>query len=128
MYGDASFATNDDLSSQLGYTILLCDESNRCHVLDFSRKKSKRIVRSIMAAEVYAFMDVFDVMTVIVSDYVMLLHKQIPVIMFTDSKKLFDNINRGKRTTEKRLVIDIKSAGEAYKKFEIHAIGLIRGD
>ncbi len=52
VYSDASFASNDDSSSQLGYIILLCDESNHCQILNYSSKKSKRVVRSIMAVEV----------------------------------------------------------------------------
>lgn len=37
-YSDASFANNDDLSSQLGYIVLLCDGDNNCHVLSYSSK------------------------------------------------------------------------------------------
>lgn len=45
VYADASFATNDDLSSQLGYIVLLCDRFNCCHVMDYVSRKSRRIVR-----------------------------------------------------------------------------------
>lgn len=38
-YADASFAGNADLSSQVGYVILLCDESGRAHVLSYSSRK-----------------------------------------------------------------------------------------
>ena len=48
VYTDASFARNEELSSQLGFIILLCDASNRAHILDFSCRKSKRVVRSIL--------------------------------------------------------------------------------
>eukprot|EP00170_Pyropia_yezoensis_P001807 contig_7709_g1811 len=47
VYADASFATNKDQSSQIGYIILLCDASERTHVLAFTSRKSKRVVRSI---------------------------------------------------------------------------------
>ena len=60
VYSDASFASNDDSTSQLGYIILLCDANDRCHVLSFSSKKSKRNVRSIMAGEIYALSAAFD--------------------------------------------------------------------
>lgn len=59
-YADALFAKNDDLSSQVGYVILLCDTSGRSHILDYSSNKLKRFVRSIMRSEVYAFADTFD--------------------------------------------------------------------
>lgn len=34
VYVDDSYATNDDLSWQLGYLIILCDDNNSCHFLD----------------------------------------------------------------------------------------------
>lgn len=59
-YSDASFALNEEHSSQIGYVILLFDSSWRVHILYYSRKMSKRVVKSIMAADVYAFYDAFD--------------------------------------------------------------------
>ena len=35
VYADAAFATNLELSSQLGFVILLCDSSNTAHLLIF---------------------------------------------------------------------------------------------
>lgn len=57
---DASFGTNWNLCSQLGYIILLCDQYNACYVIDYASKKSKRIVLSILLGEIYAFTDCFD--------------------------------------------------------------------
>lgn len=48
--------------------------------------------------------------------------------MFTDSKQGFDIITRGKRPTEKRLAIDITAACEAYQRFDIDRVGLVRGN
>lgn len=36
VYADTLYYTKEDLISQLGYIILLCDESTKYHVLNFS--------------------------------------------------------------------------------------------
>lgn len=60
-YTDASFKTNDDHWSQVGFVILLCDTQDRCHIFYLASKKCKRVVRSIIAVEKYAFMEEYDV-------------------------------------------------------------------
>lgn len=60
-FSDSSFANNDDKSSQLGFIIVLADKLDNCNVLYFSSHKSRRIVRSVLGGEVYAFADSFDV-------------------------------------------------------------------
>ena len=118
-YADAPFATNDDKTSQIGYVILLCDKSNRCHVLAYKRRKSRRVVRSIMAGETYAFSDAFDQAYVMKRDLEALYDKNMPLMMFTDSKQLFDVLTKASYPTEKRLMIDIASVRESYNTFEI---------
>lgn len=95
----------------LNFDILFYYEmAQKTRVLDFSNRKSKRIVRSIMAAEVNAFMDAFYEVTALTTDFSVLLSRPISIHMFTDSKQLFDALTRGKRTTDKRLIIYIKSS------------------
>ena len=60
VYSDASFASNEDNISQLGYIIMLADRNDNVHALSYCSEKSKRIVRSIMAGEVFAFSAAFD--------------------------------------------------------------------
>ena len=127
VYSDASFASNADNGSQLGYLILLCDNKNDCHVLSYCSKKSKRIVRSIMASEVFAFSAAFDQAFVIRHDIQLIMGTPIPVMMFTDSKQLFDVITRASHTTAKRLMIEIMAAREAYNRYEISNLGLVSG-
>lgn len=50
VYSDASFAGNTDGSSQIGFIMLLADESRNAHVLLYSITKSKRVVRSVVGA------------------------------------------------------------------------------
>lgn len=127
-YADASFASNDDMTSQLGYLILLCDEDNNCNIIEFVSKKSKRVVRSIMGGELYAFTDAFDAAFILVQDLRRGMNQDIPIFMFTDSKQVFDIMTRGKRPMEKRLAIDVAAACNAYRRFEIERVGLVRGE
>eukprot|EP00171_Calliarthron_tuberculosum_P004827 IDg4827t1 len=90
-------------------------------------RKSRRVVRSIMAAETYAFTNAFDQTFVLKHDMEKMLHKTIPLKMFTDSKQLFDVITKASYPTEKRLMIDILAVREAYNTFEISNVGLISG-
>lgn len=69
VYSDASFASNENISSQFEYTVLFCDETWSFHVLYFASKKAKCVQRSIVAGELYAFIDVFDAQLTIVTDH-----------------------------------------------------------
>lgn len=60
LFVDGSFATNDDGTSQLGFATFLLDQSDRTSCFAFYSYKSKRIVRSVLGAEAYAFSDGID--------------------------------------------------------------------
>src|ERR1700712_2339406 len=48
-----SFANNQDLSSQIGYLIVLDDDSFLTgNILHFSSTKSRRVTRSVLASEI----------------------------------------------------------------------------
>lgn len=126
VFSDASFANNLDLSSQLGFIILMCDKNDDCNVIYFSSHKSRRIVRSVLGGEIYAFADAFDVAYIIKRDLELILERSVRLQMFTDSKSLFDIITKCSSTTEKRLLIDVKAVREAYEKFEVSDVGFVR--
>lgn len=128
VYADASFATNKDQSSQIGYIILLCDASGRIHVLAFTSRKSKRVVRSIMAGEVYAFSAALDEAYITRYDLESLYEQHIPITVHTDSKQLFDVVTRGSHPTEKRLMIDVAAARQAYKRHDLAKVALVTSE
>lgn len=127
VYTDVSFATNDDLSSQLGIILLLFDYENNAHIIDYRSYKSRRVVRFIMGGEVSAFMEGFDHEFSITRDLQAMLGRIVPAHMFIDSKQLFDALIKGKQTTERLLIIEIMAARQAYCRFEINAVGLLCG-
>lgn len=60
VYTDGSFTDNEDMSTQVGYIILMCDANKNCNVIHFSSHKSRRVVRSVLGGEAYAFADGVD--------------------------------------------------------------------
>lgn len=113
VHADASLVSYDDDSSQLGYLILMSDGLGACHVLSYNSKKSRRVVRSITAGDVYAFANAFDEAFVLKYDLEKIYGQHIPLITLTDSKQLFDVISRASHPTEKRLMIYTAAAREA---------------
>lgn len=113
--------------SQLVYVILLCDDQSRCHIIDFNSRKSRRVVRSILAGELYAFSDGFSAALLLKHDLERIDGVDIPLKMFTDFKQFFDVFFKSSLPTEKRLMIDLVSIWESYRSFEITGVGLIRG-
>lgn len=128
VYADASFATSEDMSLQIGYIILLCDDTNLYNVLNFSNRKSQRVVQSIMGGELWAFTDAFGAVAMIALDIAGAFQMKIPVPMFTDYRQVFGVITRSKRPTERCLAIAMQAAREAYQSADIDGVGLVRGD
>ena len=124
-YSDASFANNLDLSSQLGYIILLTDGTSNIIPLMFKSYKAKRLCRSAMAAEVIAFSDLFDSAFTLLSELRLLTGTPLELDLLTDSKCLFDIISKGSRTSEKRLMLDVAAARKGFETKDISNIGLV---
>jgi hypothetical protein len=126
VYSDASYANNPDGSSQIGYIIFLCDTTGACQPLFWSSKKSKRVTRSVLGSETMALADAFDMAFSIRHDLQNITQLQIPINILTDSLSLFDVLTKSTTTSEKRLMIDLTAAKQAYKRREIDTIGFIR--
>ena len=128
VYADASFANNSDLTSQLGYIILLADKFGKRNILHYASYKSRRVTRSVLGAEVYAFADAFDYAYVIRHDLEEILNQCIPLQIMTDSRSLFDVIVRNSTTSDRRLMIDIKDVRESYESQKISHVGFVRSE
>ena len=61
VFTDASFANNKDLSSQIGYVIILTDAIKRANIVHWSSVKCKRVTRSVLASELYGMAHGFDI-------------------------------------------------------------------
>jgi hypothetical protein len=128
VFTDASFANNKDLSSQIGYVLVLADGSGKGNILHWSSVKCKRVTRSVLASELYAMAHGFDISTAIKSTIDRILGKTVPIVLCTDSKSLYDCLVKLGTTAEKRLMIDIMCLRQAYERREIAEVKWIKGN
>lgn len=128
VFTDSSFANTPSLHSQLGFIVLLCDASGRANIIHYCSYKSKRVVRSVMGGECYAFADAFDFAFSLRHDMQKIMSKRIPLQLYTDSDSLFKVISKNSSTTERRLMIDLQATREAYGNKEIADIGWVRSE
>jgi hypothetical protein len=123
---DASFGSNADGSSQLGYCIFLADKHGKCQLLTWSSHKSKRVTRSVAGAETMALADAFDSAYSLKHDLQAMLCREVPITVYTDSLSLFDVRTKSTVPREKRLMIDVVAIKNAYKSCELDTIAFIR--
>lgn len=134
MFTDAAFANNEDLSSQIGYIIALANVTQtdqsihmQTNIVHWSSTKCKRVTRSVLAAELYAMAEGFDTAVAIATTLKMILRRQVPLSIYTDSKSLFECLVKLGTTKEKRLMIDILCLRQAYERRQITEVTWIEG-
>ena len=105
---NASFANNKDLLSQISFVIVLMDHNQDTNILYWSLIKCKWVTRSILAFELYALAYGFDIAAVIRSTIQKILQlEQLPLVLCTDLKSLYDCLVKLDITQEKRLMVDL---------------------
>lgn len=128
VFSDAAFANNHDLSSQIGYVIVLADAKNRANIIHWSSIKCKRVTRSVLASELYAMAHGFDAGAVIKSTVEKILNTPLPLVACIDSKSLYECLVKLGSTQEKRLMIDLMCLRQSYERREIMEIKWIDGN
>ncbi|CAE7221040.1 hypothetical protein PTTW11_11373 [Pyrenophora teres f. teres] len=140
VFVDGSFANNKDLSSQLGFVLMLVNEcadvdntfSIHGNIIHYSSTKCKRVTRSVLASEIYGMVNGFDIGIAIATTLRMITERlgisAIPLIVCTDSYSLYECLVKLGTTKEKRLMIDIMALRQSYERREITEIRWINGE
>jgi hypothetical protein len=115
------------LTSQIGYVIAIGDKNGNANILHWSSIKCKRVTRSVLASELYGMAHGFDIASAIKSTIEGMLQINLPLVICTDSKSLYDCLVKLGTTQEKRLMVDILSLRQAYERREIAEIKWIEG-
>ena len=130
VFVDGSFANNKDLSSQLGYEIMLANESYddnsftiKGNLIHWSSTKSKRVTRSVLASEIYGMVGGVDMALAMNSTIQMIIRQldipPLPIVVCTDSYSLYECLVKLGTTKEKRLMIDIMALRQSYERREL---------
>ncbi|XMA19477.1 hypothetical protein WAI453_012268 [Rhynchosporium graminicola] len=128
VFTDGSFANLKDFHSQIGYVCVLTDKYNKANVIHWSSVCCKRVTRSVLASELYAMSEGFDMAGAIKTTIEQIMEITVlPLIMVTDSKSLYDCVVRLNTTREKRLMIDLMCLRQAYERKEISEVIWVAG-
>ena len=119
VFTDSSFANNPDLSSQIGFVIVIADAAGNANIIHWSSIKCKRVTRSVLASELYAMTHGFNIATAIKATIDRMLYTVLLLIFYTDSRSLYDCLVKLGTTQEKRLMIDIICLRQSYERREI---------
>jgi hypothetical protein len=139
VFVDRSFANNKDFSSQIGYLIILANETftesnefmvNR-NLIHYSSTKSKRVTQSVLALEIYGMVGGVD-MAIAINTTLHMINEQldlpkVSIVVCTDSYSLYECLVKLGTTKEKRLMIDIMALRQSYERREITEIRWING-
>ncbi|CCE32582.1 uncharacterized protein CPUR_06442 [Claviceps purpurea 20.1] len=140
VFVDGSFANNRDLSSQIGYVIILGTEDRETsnsftlsgNIVAYSSTKSKRVTRSALASELYAMVQGADTAYAMATTLEMITERlgspAIPTVICTDSFSLYECLVKLGTTKEKRLMIDIMALRQSYERRELAEIRWINGE
>ncbi|KAF1979932.1 hypothetical protein BU23DRAFT_576770 [Bimuria novae-zelandiae CBS 107.79] len=100
VFVDGSFANNKDLSSQLGFILMLINKSTDANntfiiygnIIYYSLIKCKRVIWSVLASKIYSIVNGLPV---------------VPLVIYIDSYSLYECLVKLGTTKEKRLIINI---------------------
>ena len=104
---DTFFVNNRDLSSQISYIIILANTTKKANIIYWSLIKCKRVTRSVLASKLYKMAYGFNIAVTIKSIVDKVLQINLPLVLYTDFKSLYNYLIQLKTTQEKQLMIDV---------------------
>lgn len=125
LFSDSAFANADTVYSQIGFVLLLTDDSDNCNIVHYGSSRCKRVTRSVMAAELRVLVYGFDTSFVVRHTLAEALGNIVPLDAFVDSRTVFNAIAKTSNTLEKRLQIDASALRESHKNGEMRTFGWI---
>jgi hypothetical protein len=121
IFTNSSFANNRNLFSQIDFVICLVD-SKHVNIVHWSSIKCKRIIRSVLAADLYALAHDFDLDVAFKATLSAILDRFVSFVLCTDFKSLYDCLVKLDTIQKKRLMINVMSLRQSYERRKITKI------
>ena len=115
VFTDALFVNNRDLSSQIGYILVLADRTGYANIIYWFSTKCKRVTRSVLASELYSIAYGFDMGALVKSIIDRVLEMELLLVVCTNLKSLYECLVKLGTTREKCLMIDIMCLCQVYE-------------
>ena len=124
VFSDASHANLQDCASQGGFVILIKGSNGKVAPLVWVSRKLKRVVKSAMAAETMSLLEGAEHAFMIKATLIEVSGsgKDLPVILLTDSKQLYDNLLTTHVCDDKRLHCDISAIRQMIHEKDISTV------
>ena len=104
------------------------DHNQDVNILHWSLIKCKQVTHNVLASELYALAYGFDITAVIRLIIQKILQlEQLPLVLCTDLKSLYNCLVKLGTTQEKRLMVDLMCLRQAYERREIMEVKWING-
>lgn len=116
---DSFFVNNRNLSFQIDYVVCLIDAIDKINILHWSFVKCKRMIRNIFVFELYVMIHEFDIAAMLKATLKKMLQFDILLMICIDSKSFYDCFVKLKIIQKKRLMIDVMSFRQLYKRRKI---------
>ncbi len=107
------------MSSQIGYVICLANATSKANIIHWSSIKWKWVTRIILAAKLYGIALGFDIGAVIKTTLGKMLGSTLPLILYIDSKSLYNCLAKLGTTQDKQQMVDVMNLRQLYEQQEI---------
>lgn len=105
--------------------MVLASASGQARVICFASQKSRQVVRLVLGAAIFTFVDGVDEALLLRHDFRILLVRYLPYKALTDSPSMFRIRIRSTTTTERHLMIYLQAASEGLDRRDISEVGWI---
>ena len=103
----------------MGALLVAANADNNTNILHQVLVKCKRVTRSVLASKLLGIVHGFDIIYLVKTTLNLIFNKDIPLIVCTNSKSLYNCLVKLRITYKKRLIIDVISMRKAYERREI---------
>lgn len=92
VFSDASFPSNPDHTSRLGFVIVFADRHVNANILQYSSFKSKRFTLSLFVSKLFSALHAFDYVSTLRATINDFFDQFVPHVLYTDSKSPFESV------------------------------------